>query len=73
MISFILVSLFFIPYYIILLTQKDNNHLDVIGNTISLLGEIGFVIHDWIFTEIHFKASLSLPIALDSLSAEEGS
>ena len=37
------------------------------------IGDVGFVIHDWIFAEAHLAASLFLPIALDSISNQENS
>ena len=41
-------------------------------NSLATVGDVGLVIHDWIFTEAHFAASLYLPIALDHIGAKEG-
>ena len=39
----------------------------------ATVADIGFIVHDWIFSAAHFKASLFLPIALERISASDSS
>ena len=72
MISLFFFTFCFIPYYTILAEQSSYHKNDLL-NSLATVGDIGLVIHDWIFTEAHLSAYLYLPIALDSISAKEGS
>ena len=38
--------------------------VNIFSNTVATIGDIGFLIADWIFVESYFSASLSMPIAI---------
>ena len=65
--------LILVPFYCIVLTQQHDYHQDYLTNTLATVGDIGYIIHDGIFVEAHLKASLFLPIALDSINVSNGS
>ena len=44
--------------------EENFNHEDTLTNLLATTGDLAFVIHDWLFIQEIFMASLTLPIAL---------
>ena len=60
----------FTSYDILIAAQKDSvDQQTALQNIIPTVGDLLFMIHDWLFTESFVSAALYLPITLDGLSS----
>lgn len=62
----------FMVYYVILVGQKGDNisTQSQVDNIFASLGDLFFILHDWIFTQQYLSASLLMPIAITMIDGE---